>query len=95
MTAPQLHPYRVIGPFDQDSLPAGLLAEHSLMPGTWARLELTSGAIRFVWDDGDAEAEDLATPDSILIPPQKPHHLEPCGPFELRITFLRPVEARA
>ena len=90
MNAPPLEPYRLIGPFDAESLPRGLLAEHRLKPGSWGRVTMLAGAIGFAWDD-DATLDRimLTVGDVLMVPPQRPHHLELCGPFELQIEFLR------
>lgn len=85
-----LEPYRQIGPFDADSLPRGLLAEHRLKPGSWGRVTMLSGTIGFAWDDDAAgDPITLSAGDVMLVPPQRPHHLELCGPFVLQIEFLR------
>jgi len=86
-----LKAYRRIGPFDADSLPKGLLREHTLKEGTWARLSVHSGEIRFVWDDvgHEGEAEIVPAGAMIVIPPTVPHHLEKTdGDFELTVQFL-------
>lgn len=83
--------YRTLGPFDSTSVPAGLLKEHRLKPGTWARLSVLSGAIGFVWDDTANEeyAIVLEAGASMDVPPTVPHHLE-LGEedFSIRIEFL-------
>jgi tellurite resistance-related uncharacterized protein len=82
-------PYRTIGPFDAETLPAGLRAEHRLKEGAWGVLELVRGSLEFVWDDGSGRRERLRAPASIRIPPQVLHHVEGGGPFELTIAFYR------
>jgi tellurite resistance-related uncharacterized protein len=81
--------YRQIGPFNQDSLPAGLLAEHRLKEGVWGVLTVLDGAIGFSWDDADGGKVEIAAPASIVIPPTVPHHIDIRGPFILRIGFHR------
>ena len=81
--------YRDIGPFDAQSLPAGLRAEHRLKEGTWGLLTLTAGSLRFVWDDEQGGAEELVAPVQLVVPPQVLHHVEGEGPFELTIAFHR------
>ncbi len=88
MTVPALQVVREIGPFDAQTLPRGLLAEHRLKPGRWGRLTLRSGCVTLVWDDGAGEREMLTAPAEAMIPPERPHHLEPDGDFALTITFL-------
>lgn len=81
--------YRTIGPFDAQTLPAGLRAEHRLKEGTWVLLELSEGTLRFVWDDEAGGAEDLVAPATLVVPPQVLHHVEGDGPFSLTIAFHR------
>ena len=76
-------------PAGTQRVPAGLLAEHRLKPGTWGRLEMIAGAVMLVWDDETGGRERLAAGDVARIPPQRPHHLEPEGPFTLAIAFQR------
>ena len=85
--------YRTIGPFDAASLPKGLRAEHSLKPGTWGLLELTEGALRFVWDDEKGGAEEISAPASLVVAPEVLHHVEGSGPFTLTITFYRNTDS--
>lgn len=84
-----LEAYRSIGPFDAESLPKGLRAEHNLKPGTWALVELTEGSLRFVWDDEEGAAEGLVAPASLVVPPEVLHHVEGDGPFAMEIAFFR------
>ncbi|HWK42705.1 MAG TPA: DUF1971 domain-containing protein [Croceibacterium sp.] len=81
--------YRTIGPFDARSLPQGLRSEHSLKQGTWALVDLSAGRLRFVWDDGQGGANDLAAPATLAVPPGITHHVEGDGPFTVAITFFR------
>lgn len=82
---------RSIGPFDAASLPKGLLREHRLKEGTWGRLRIASGQVRFVWDDAGLEGEAvvIVAGSAIIIPPTVPHHLELMeGDFSLEVDFL-------
>lgn len=90
MNAPTLESYRRIGPFSNETLPKGLLSEHSLKAGSWARLEVRAGSIRFVWDD-TGEGVVLGEGAEQLIPPLREHHLELAGEFSLEIEFLREI----
>lgn len=85
---PDLEFLREIGPFNAATIPRGLLAEHRLKPGRWARLHLSEGTLDFVWDDGTNQAERLVAPATIMVPPERPHHLELMGEISLTIAFL-------
>jgi len=83
--------YRRIGPFTEETIPAGLLKEHRLKEGTWGRLLLRQGSLTMVWDDGSGERERLVAPAELHVAPQRPHHVELDGPLELEIEFLAAV----
>lgn len=79
--------YHEIGPFDSDAIPAGLFRLHRLRRGAWGIAKVHAGTIRFVWDDAEGGIRDIFTGDSILIPPEVPHHLQRTGSVELSISF--------
>lgn len=72
--------------FDHDSVPAGLLADHTTKAGTWGRLEVLEGALWLAFADGRVRC----TPEQPgVIPPQEPHQVELDGPVRFRVVFLR------
>lgn len=87
MNAARLETYRTIGPFDERTLPQGLLKEHRLKAGCWGRLDIIAGEVLLVWDDGNGAPVRLGEGDIAVIPPARPHHLEPQGAFSLSIAF--------
>lgn len=78
------------GPWDQDSLPGGLLKAHRTPEGRWGLLTVTEGAVDFQF-----EAENMAPPLSRRleegleqpIPPGAPHRLVPSGAVRLALQF--------
>ena len=83
----ELSCYRRIGPFDETSLPKGLLREHRLKEGAWAVVTVLAGSIDFAWDDRQGGIGALSAPDSVVVPPAIPHHIDISGPFSLQIEF--------
>lgn len=81
--------YRHLGPFNEVSIPRGLLAEHRLKPDVWAVLAVEAGAIMFVWDDKERDRCKLVAGDEFVVPPREQHHLELVGPVRLSIAFHR------
>lgn len=80
-------PYRITPEFNEESIPAPLLSEHSLKAGTWGVLRVREGLIRFV-KGGDVTSQshhDSQTP--AFISPETPHHLELLGPVKFQIEF--------
>ena len=74
--------------FDNDSVPAGLLRAHRVAPGIWGRLVVHTGSIGFVFED-DGRSADIAAGEHMVIPPDRPHHLELIGPVRFAVEFYR------
>ena len=81
--------YRSIGPFNRDTIPAGLLKRHNLKEGTWGVVTVLSGEIDYAWDDGEGGCTRLDAGQAIEVPPLVPHHLELLGDVTLAIGFWR------
>ena len=87
-------PYRTIGPFTEDTLPVGLLKEHSTKAGVWGLLEVAEGQIRYIVTEEGHEASHLLTKGRPgVIVPQQNHHLELVGPVRFQITFHKGAKA--
>ena len=88
----QLFTYKQMPVWNQDSIPAAFLARHNTQPGTWGRLRVLKGSLKFYeLDEHDTVlAEHLLTPESGVhtIPPQAWHKIEPQeGGVEIRLEF--------
>jgi len=84
--------------FDEESVPAGLLAAHRVADGVWGRLVVSSGSVRFVFESDDAVVSNelrMVHPRVVsggevqVIPPGRPHHLEVVGPVTFCVEFYR------
>ncbi|WP_112834623.1 MULTISPECIES: DUF1971 domain-containing protein [unclassified Rhizobium] len=83
ISLPRSKPYMVTQDFDESSIPAALLREHSLKPGSWGVVRITEGSVALV-----AAGREILTSQSFgLILPEIPHHLETLGPVKFRIEF--------
>ncbi|MCU1346054.1 MAG: hypothetical protein JWL70_2320 [Acidimicrobiia bacterium] len=65
--------------FTEHTVPAGLLAAHRVAAGTWGRLRVVEGTVRFVFEDDPEAARELLAGDGVDIPPTVLHRVEP-GP---------------
>jgi tellurite resistance-related uncharacterized protein len=79
--------------FDNDSVPAGLLGSHQVAEGVWGRLVVHSGSLVF---HAEADASTggswrVASGDTVVIPPGRPHHLVLDEPAEFVVEFHRPT----
>jgi tellurite resistance-related uncharacterized protein len=80
---------RTAGPFDETTVPAGLLRAHRLPTGTWGGLRVLEGSAD-IWIDTDPPLEHHLEPGQTQpIPPEATHELRPTGPVRLVVDFLR------
>jgi tellurite resistance-related uncharacterized protein len=85
---PDLELVRTTSVFTESSVPAGLLATHRVASGVWGRLVVSSGAVLFRFED-DQDGNVIGAPGSMVIPPNRPHHLEILGPVRFVVEFHR------
>ncbi len=84
-----LTPQRTTDEFDASSVPDGLRRAHRLGAAVWGLLEVSEGTLVFVWEDGTGEPVSLGAGDSLVIPPDVLHHVEPGPTARFHITFHR------
>lgn len=75
--------------FDHDDVPVGLLGEHRVASGVWGRLVVRSGRLRFVFDGEQPSSRVVTAGDQVVIPPQRPHHVELVGAVAFVVEFHR------
>jgi tellurite resistance-related uncharacterized protein len=87
---PDLTLQRTTDEFTATSVPAGLLRAHRVARGVWGRLRVIDGGLRFVWEGPDpGDALDLTGGDSVVIPPDTPHRVEPGPECRFVVEFHR------
>ena len=79
---------RTTAEFDEDTVPAGLLRDHRIAAGVWGRLVVSSGRLRFGFDDDDES--DITAGETVVIPPEQVHHVRVVGPVRFHVEFHRP-----
>lgn len=79
--------YKSTPSFTDQTLPAGLLKQHTTAAGTWARIVLSDGEIGYRLGAPLNRYFRLTPAYTGIIPPQVAHALEPCGPVVLHIEF--------
>jgi tellurite resistance-related uncharacterized protein len=78
--------------FTDRSVPAGLLRAHRVADGTWGRILVRKGSVRFVFEEPPTEGEpctshDLSAGDSLVIPPRTAHRVEPAEGSQFVVEF--------
>ncbi|MGE3447780.1 MAG: DUF3565 domain-containing protein [Microbacteriaceae bacterium] len=79
---------RSAGPFDADTLPAGLRRAHYVADRTWGRLRVLDGVVVFAIETTPPVSVHLHAGDTQPIPPGVAHLLRVDEPFRLVIDFL-------
>lgn len=83
---PNASEYKRTATFSEETLPAGLRADHRTKAGTWARIVVEAGMLEY---HVRARVHQL-TPGSVgLVEPERPHHVRPLGPVRVHVEFWR------
>lgn len=87
-----LEPYSRTATFTEETVPAALRNDHSTKAGSWGRICVEQGALRYrVTDPRRAPAERVLTPETEpgVVEPTILHHVEPVGSVRFHVEFLR------
>jgi tellurite resistance-related uncharacterized protein/hemerythrin-like domain-containing protein len=81
--------YKETAVFDETSVPAGLLASHTLRAGTWGEIVVLEGRLDYVIESDPVLSTTLRPGVAGNVAPEQPHHvrLQPGARFKVR--FLR------
>ncbi|HEY3496078.1 MAG TPA: DUF3565 domain-containing protein [Polyangiaceae bacterium] len=81
--------YKVLGPFTETTLPAGLLRNHTLKPRVWGRIVVQEGKLLYVLERNPDVSFVLEPGTAGIVMPEEPHRVEPSGAVRFRIELLR------
>ena len=70
-------------------MPAGLLRAHRVAPEVWGEVEVLAGSLTFVWEDRPSSPVSLSAGDTLVIPPDEPHHVELGPEARFHVSFHR------
>jgi tellurite resistance-related uncharacterized protein len=74
--------------YDAASLPGGLLRSHRLKRGSWGKIVVLDGRVRYVLEDEGMLTFVLRPGVSGIVAPERPHHIEVDPDARIRIDFL-------
>jgi len=81
-----LKAYKKTPIFDEATIPAGLLKDHSTKYGVWALIHVTEGRLLYRILDPLSEQElDASRPG--VVRPGQPHQVVPVGPVRFYVEF--------
>jgi tellurite methyltransferase len=86
--------YQRTSSFDQNSVPAALLAQHSTKAGVWGLIRVESGELEYTIEDErlstDAEqCQRLEAGDVGVVIAEVEHHVTPIGDVRFHVEFWR------
>ena len=84
-----LHVVRRTELWDEETLPSALKRAHRVASGTWGRLCVEEGRLRFVAATEPALDVDVGPGAPQPIPPEVEHHVELLGHVRFFVEFLR------
>lgn len=82
-------PYKKTPVFDQHSIPAGLLANHNTKAGTWGKIVVLEGALRYTIVEPAPEQHLLTPGHDGVVEPQMLHHVTAQGEVRFYVEFYR------
>ena len=89
---PVLESYKRTPTFTENSVPAGLLADHSTKEGVWGLIHVTQGRLRYFITDPRREPEEYVLDPGCepgVVEPTILHCVEPVGSVKFQVEFLR------
>jgi tellurite resistance-related uncharacterized protein len=80
--------YKKTPVFTEDTVPKGLLANHSTRKGVWGLVQVEKGALRYILEHNGQES--LLTPEKAgIVVPEMRHRVEPEGNVRFFVEFFR------
>jgi tellurite resistance-related uncharacterized protein len=86
---PDVVAYKRTAELTESTVPAGLLSRHTTKAGTWGRIRVLQGLLRYRILEPVREEHLLSPEVSGVVEPQVPHEVEVLGPVRFYVEFLR------
>jgi tellurite resistance-related uncharacterized protein len=80
---------RVTPQFTKATTPPALRVAHRVAKGVWGLLVVRAGRVRFTFDDRPAEPIVVHEGESVVIPPDTPHSVDPDAEAVFVVEFYR------
>ena len=75
--------------FSEGSIPANLQRAHRTKAGTWAKIVVLEGHLRYRILEPESEETELSTGRPGIVEPEVLHEVEAPGPVRFRVDFYR------
>lgn len=86
--------YKRTKEFTEETVPAGLLREHSTKAGVWGRIHVLEGSLSYTILEPEIEVHALCPGTDGVVEPGVVHHVEPVGAVRFFVEFSRLPEKR-
>ena len=81
-------PYHRTPVFTEETVPAAITRDHHTKPGTWARIRVEEGRLRY-HVPSLGRVFELSPEESGVVIPEVVHHVEPVGRVRFSVEFYR------
>ena len=75
--------------FSEASIPANLLKSHRTKAGTWGKIVVLEGRLRYRILEPEIRTFELSPEQPGIVEPEVPHEVEPVGRVRFRVEFYR------
>ncbi len=84
-----LSAYKKTPEFDESSVPEGLLKAHRTRAGTWGKIVILEGSLRYTINEPEREVVMLDKDYFGIVEPEIFHEVSPLGKVRFHIEFYR------
>jgi tellurite methyltransferase len=85
-------PYQRTKTFTQETVPAGLLSNHTTKKGVWGLIHVEAGALEYAIEGSAASPQRLESGSRGVVVPEVVHRVKPLGEVEFYVEFWRKSE---
>lgn len=84
-----VQPYKKTPEFNEETVPAGLLRDHTTKEGVWGKIVLLSGRLEYTIQAPEQEVIKLSPNIFGVVEPTIKHHIKPLGAVRFYVEFYR------
>ncbi len=81
--------YKKTPEFTEDTVPAGLLNDHTTKEGVWGKIVILSGQLEYTIQEPEVEVIELSPSKWGVVEPTILHHIKPLGSVNFYVEFYR------
>ncbi|HCR97440.1 MULTISPECIES: DUF1971 domain-containing protein [Halomonas] len=82
-------PYKRTPEFTEESVPTGLLNDHTTKEGVWGKIVVLEGLLEYTIQEPALDIIELSPEQYGVVEPTIKHHIKPLGPVRFFVEFYR------